>query len=168
MLRRKIKPWPNFKPHVDTAWGKHSTWRERMWRETDPTEDQRYGRQKARGSRRQVLLIRSDIYLGFTQQLLNIRPHVGTQGWKVPQDVQRKQRKQQSQTERTCEERAYGVCSLQSAEQRAHRAALPRLLRVVTKTIKFTLSRFQSPEDKIQSCWDETKDLGELCSPWSL
>lgn len=164
MLRRKIKPWPNFKPHVDTAWGKHRTWRERMWSENDPTEDQRYGRQKTRGSRRQVLLIRSDIYLGFTQQLLNIKPRVGTQGWKVPQDVQRKQRKQQSQTEHTCEERAYGVCSLQSAEQRAHGAAPPRLrvfsrsrlLHVVTKTIKFTLSRFQSPEDKNQSWWDET------------
>lgn len=168
MLRRKIKPWPNFKPHVDAAWGKHRTWRERMWSENDPTEDQRYGRQKARGSRRQVLLIRSDIYLGFTRQLLNIRPRVRTQGWKVPQDVQRKQRKQQSQTEHTCEERANGVCSLQSAEQRAHSAALPRLLRVVTKTIKFTLSWFQSPEDKIQSCWDETRELGELCSPWSL
>lgn len=134
-----------------------------MWSENDPTEDQRYGRRNARGSRRQVLLIRPDIYLGFTQQLLNIRPCVGTQGWKVPQDAERKQRKQQSQTERTCEEQAYGVCSLQSAEQRALGAALPRLLHMATKTIKYP---FTVPESRgqNQSCGDN-QEAGRALLP---
>lgn len=161
MLRRKIKPWPNFKPHVDTAWGKHRTWREGMWSENDPTEDQRYGRRNARGSRRQVLLIRPDIYLGFTQQLLNIRPCVGTKDEKSLKML-RGSRESSSHRQNAPVKSECMACALYSPQNR-ERSALPRLLHVATKTIKYP---FTVPESRgqNQSCGDN-QEAGRALLP---
>lgn len=82
-----------------------------------------------------MLFIQSYIYLEFVQQLLNIRACVGTQGCKVPQDVQRKQRRQQLQACDTCKVRA--ECGPYSPrEQSAHCEYRPSLHHLVTKNNK--------------------------------